>query len=252
MNQASISDLLKTFSLLSLQFWTRYSSISIWSRWFSWPLAWAAVFHVCMSQAHWLGKLLFPPSWCILASPNPCHFPHSIKSHPFGRLSLVLQLQACVLSSLCIKQPLILGLVLGAEGHRTHPHAALWLFVHPHCASVSPQAGPSLASSSSQWCLSRADLMVPVSFLSLLPLFCLFSTSPRSQKKRRKEKFIIMRLGRSNFIPSTLSSTWGLFEHSERPTVEAESILCLLDVLSCGQQQRFPFCSVLCSGPYRN
>lgn len=183
MNQASISDLLKTFSLLSLQFWTRYSSISIWSRWFSWPLAWAAVFHVCMSQAHWLGKLLFPPSWCILASPNPCHFPHSIKSHPFGRLSLVLQLQACVLSSLCIKQPLILGLVLGAEGHRTHPHAALWLFVHPHCASVSPQAGPSLASSSSQWCLSRADLMVPVSFLSLLPLFCLFSTSPRSQKK---------------------------------------------------------------------
>lgn len=36
------------------------------------PLAWAVVFRVCMAQACWLVKLLFPPSWCGLASQSPC------------------------------------------------------------------------------------------------------------------------------------------------------------------------------------
>lgn len=73
-----------------------------WSRLCSRPLTWAVVFRVCMAQVHWLGKLLCPPSRCVLASLSPCHSPHSI-----GKPSLVLQHQAYVLPSPCIQQPLI-------------------------------------------------------------------------------------------------------------------------------------------------
>lgn len=176
---------------------------------------------VCIAQAHWLIKLLCPPSWCVLASLSPCHSPHSIRNHPFGKPSLVLQLQSCVFPSLCIEQPLIECLVLWALSWalRVTGHApqSWWLFVHLHCASVSPQAGTSLASSSSQLCVFAKSRYDGASFLSFSPppFLCLSSTSPRSQKeRRRKEKFIITRLGRSDFIPSTLCSTWGLFEHS--------------------------------------
>lgn len=141
----------------------------------------------------------------------------------FGKPSLVLQLQA-VLPPQCIKQPHIecsvfWALSLGAEGHRTRPRPLL----HCGCLSIHavhlslprlepPRPHPALGGV----CLPRADLVLPVSFLSLLPLFGVFSAPPPGAKKerRRREKFMITRLGRSDFIPSILSSTWGLFEHS--------------------------------------
>lgn len=52
------------------------------------------VFRVCVGG----GTLLFPPSQCVPASSSPCLSPH-IRSHPFGKPSLVLQLHACVLPS---------------------------------------------------------------------------------------------------------------------------------------------------------
>lgn len=162
-----------------------------------------------MTQAHWLVKLLFPPSWCGLASRSPCHSPHRIRSHPFGKPSLVLQLQA-VLPPQCIKQPHIecsvfWALSLGAEGHRTRPRPLL----HCGCLSIHavhlslPRLEPPLPHVAlGGVCLPRADLVVPVSFLSLLPLFCVFSAPPPGAKKerRRREKFIITRLDRSDFI----------------------------------------------------
>lgn len=175
-------------TLLGLQFWTRYFSICTWSRSCSWPPAWAVVFHACVAPAHWLVMLLFPPSQRAMASLNRFHSSSSTRSHPLGKPSLVLPPQACVLPLLPIKRfaECSVSWPPRVTGHSCP--IALWLFVCPRYASVSPQARATPFSASSQWYLPRADLIMPGSSLSLLPLFCAFSSPLPGAKKKERGK----------------------------------------------------------------
>lgn len=66
-------------------------SVCTWSRPCYWPPAWAAVFHSCVTQAHWPKLHCSSPllsmmwlHWAIF------HSPYSIKSCPLGKPSMVL------------------------------------------------------------------------------------------------------------------------------------------------------------------
>lgn len=224
MNQAPISDPLKT----PLSTWASVPDQLLLHLYLVQALLTATSLGCCCPPCVYGSSILasqaFLPSFQVwFGFTEPLSLSSQDQESSFGKPSLVLQLQA-VCSLHCVSINHILNAqcsgpcprALRVTGH-VPPPTALWLFVHPRCASVSPQARASPASSSSQWCVFAKSSSDGASFLSFSPppFLCLFSTSTRSQKRKKEEREVHnYKIRPIRFHPSILSSTWGLFEHS--------------------------------------
>lgn len=210
MNQAPISDPLKT----PLSTWASVPDQLLLRLYLVQALLTATSLGCCCPPCVYGSSILasqaFLPSFQVwFGFTEPLSLSSQDQESSFGKPSLVLQLQA-VCSLHCVS----INHILNAQCSGPCPRALrVTGHVPPllHCGCLSihavhlslPRLEPPLPHLAlSGVCLPRAALMVPVSFLSLLPLFCVFSAPPPGAKKerRRREKFIITRLGRSDFI----------------------------------------------------
>lgn len=192
MDQAPISDPLKT----PLSTWASVLDqillrLYLVQALLTWPLPWAVVLRVYGSST--LASQATLPSFLVwFGFTEPLSLSSQDQESSLWEAISGPPAPGCVLPPLCIKQPHIecsvfWALSLGSEGHRTRPHPLL----HCGCLSIHavhlslPRLEPPLPHLAlGGVCLPRAALMVPVSFLSLLPLFCVFSAPPPGAKKK--------------------------------------------------------------------